>query len=338
VPGGTLPMAGTTIVTVQPTHRRQGVLTKMMGMHLEQAIEREQPLAGLWASESAIYGRFGYGPATYAHDLTVPTDRVGIPEGPATDTVRLIDADDAFDVLPAIYDEVRSTLPGTLSRSEAWWKHRRLRDPEHWREGGSSRRIAVARRGDRAVGYVTYRQKEKWEGMVAEGTVEVIEVIAFDDDARRSLWHYLSTIDLFPNVHWWNAPADYPLLVEAGNPRRITVKPYDTLWLRILDVPRALAGRIYEADGSIKMRILDDYLGRGGTVHLTISGGIATCVETTDDADVTMSIADLGALYLGRPASAAMWHAGRIEGSQASVRTLDRLFRTAELPFCSEVF
>jgi len=96
VPGGTLPMAGTTIVTVQPTHRRQGLLTKMMGMHLEQAIERDQPLAGLWASETAIYGRFGYGQAANAVDLTVPTDRVALPEGPSTDTVRLIDAEEAL--------------------------------------------------------------------------------------------------------------------------------------------------------------------------------------------------------------------------------------------------
>ena len=338
VPGGTLPMAGTTIVTVQPTHRRQGVLTKMMGMHLEQAIERGQPIAGLWASETAIYGRFGYGPATHALDLTVPTDRVTIPEGPASDSVRLIDADDAFDILPGIYDEVRRSTPGMLSRSEAWWKHRRLRDPEHWREGASSRRIAVASRGDRPVGYVSYRQKEKWDGMLPNGSVEVMEVIATDDDARRSLWHYLATIDLFPNVHWWNTPGDYPLLVEVDNPRRVTVKPFDTLWLRILDVPKALSARTYEADGSIRMRILDDYLGRGGTVQLTISGGVATCIETTEDADVTMSIADLGSLYFGRPGASAMWHAGSIEGTQASVRTLDRLFRTAELPFCSEVF
>jgi len=338
VPGGTLPMAGTTIVTVQPTHRRQGLLTKMMGMHLEQAIERDQPLAGLWASETAIYGRFGYGQAANAVDLTVPTDRVALPEGPSTDTVRLIDAEEAFDLLPSIYDTVRRRIPGMLSRSTAWWKHRRLRDAEHLREGASTRRIAVARRGDRAVGYVAYRQKEKWEGLLPDGTVEVIEVIALDEDARRSLWNYLATIDLFPNVHWWSAPADSPLLVEVDNLRRVTVKPFDTLWLRILDIPRALTSRTYEADGAITMRIVDDFLGRGGTVRLAISDGVGTCSETSDDPDVSLSVADLGALYLGRPSASVMWRAGRIDGNADAIGTLDRLLRTTELPYCSEIF
>ena len=316
--GGALAMAGTTVVTVQPTHRRQGVLTTMMRMHLDQAIERGQPVAGLWASETPIYGRFGYGQAAHSIDLTVPTDRVTLPAGPASDTVRLIDADDACDVLPPIYDKVRRTIPGMLSRSDAWWKHRRLRDAESMREGASSRRIAVAYRDGEPVGYVAYRQKEKWEGMISDGTVEVIEVVPLDEDARRTLWHYLASIDLFPNVHWWNAPADYPLLVEADNIRRVTTKPFDSLWLRILDIPTTLTARTYETDGAITMHITDDYLGRGGTYRLDITDGTATCTETTDDPDVTLSIADLGALYLGRPAALPLWRAGAIEGDYRS--------------------
>ena len=225
-----------------------------------------------------------------------------------------------------------------LTRSIAWWKHRRLRDAEHLREGASSRRIAVARRGDRPVGYVAYRQKEKWEGLLPDGTVEVIEVIALDEDARRSLWNYLATIDLFPNVHWWNAPADYPLLVEVDNPRRVTVKPFDTLWLRILDIPRAMTSRTYEADGAITMRIVDDFLGRGGTYRLSISDGIVTCMEASEDPDITLSVAGLGALYLGSPSASALWRAGRIDGDAAAIRNLDRLLRTSDLPYCSEVF
>ena len=338
VPGGaTVPMAGTTIVTVQPTHRRRGVLTTMMRMHLEQAIERGQPLAGLWASETPIYGRFGYGLAAHSHDLTVPTDRVTLPDGP--DSVRLIDHDEAADILPPIFDAVRLATPGMWSRTDAWWKHRRLRDPEHWRDGASSRRIAIAERDGTPVGYVAYRQKEKWDdGELPNGRIEVIEAMAIDDDARRSVWHYLTGIDLFPTVHWWNAPADNPLYVEADNLRRIKARHRDTLWLRILDVPAALTARRYESDGSLTLEVTDDFLDRGGRFRLEVTDGTARCEPTDDDADVTLGVADLGALLLGRPSALARWHAGRIGGEERTVVTLDRLMRTAALPFCAEVF
>ncbi|MFO7699161.1 MAG: GNAT family N-acetyltransferase [Acidimicrobiia bacterium] len=338
VPGGTLPMAGTTIVTVQPTHRRRGVLTTMMRMHLDQAIERGQPLAGLWASEPTIYGRFGYGLAAHSHDLMVHADRVTLPAGPDTDTVRIIDPSEASELLPPIFDRVRLATPGMLSRSEPWWRNRRLRDPEHWREGASSRRVAVAYRNDEPVGYVAYRQKEKFDDWLPDGAVEVIEVVPLDDDARRTLWQYLASIDLFPNVHWWNAPADNPLYVEVDNLRRITSRHQDTLYLRILDAPGALSARTYESDGATTIGVADDFMGRGGTFRLEITDGAGTCTPTEGDPDVTMDVADLGALLLGRPGAMARWRAGRIEGDEGSVRTLDRLMRTTELPFCSEVF
>lgn len=338
VPGGAVSMAGTTIVTVQPTHRRKGVLTGMMRKHLEQAIDRGQPLAGLWASEPAIYGRFGYGLAAHSHELTLSADSVALPRGPEDILVRFIDPDQAFDVLPQVYDLVRMATPGMLSRSEAWWKHRRLRDPESWREGASSRRIVGAYRNGELVGYAAYRQKEKWDDELPKGTVRVIEVIPTDDDARRALWHYLGNIDLYPTVNWWNAPADNPLYVEVDNVRHLKTGHRDTLYLRILDVPAALTARTYESDGAITIEVVDDFVGCGGTFRLEIVDGAPTVSASTDQPDVTMSIADLGSLYLGRATAIQRWHAGRIIGDVESATTLDRLLRTAASPFCSEVF
>ncbi len=338
VPGGTVPMAGTTIVTVQPTHRRRGVLTTMMRMHLDQAVDRGQPLAGLWASEAPIYGRFGYGLAAHSHDLTVASDRVALPQGPDTDTVRIVDPAEAPELLPPIYDRVRIATPGMLSRSEPWWRHRRFHDPEHWRDGASSRRTAVAYRAGLPVGYVTYRQKEKFEDWLPKGTVEVIEVVPVDDDARRTLWHYLASIDLFPNVHQWNAPADNPLYVEVDNLRRVTTRHQDTLYLRILDVPAALSARRYESDGTLTIGVVDAFMDRGGTFRLDVTDGVGSCTPTSDDADATMAVSELSSLLLGRPQAYTLWRAGLIEGDEASILTLDRLMRTTRLPYCPEVF
>lgn len=336
VPGGSVPMAGTTVVTVQPTHRRRGVLSTMMRMHLDQAIELGQPVAGLWASETPIYGRFGYGLAAHSHELTVPTDRVSLPGGP--DSVSLIDTEHAIDVLPDIYERVQRATPGMFGRSESWWRHRRLRDPEHWRGGASSLRIGVAYRETAPVGYVAYRQKEKWGNGIPDGSVKVVEAFGLDDDARRTLWSYLTGIDLFPSVTWWNAPSDNPLYEEVDNIRHLTTRHIDTLWLRILDMPVALSARTYEEDGTITIGVVDEFLDRDGVVRLDVRDGRGTCSPSTDEPDVTLSVSDLSSLYLGRPSAIAKGRAGRISGDPSAVRTLDRLMRTAQAPFCAEVF
>ncbi len=338
IPGGVLPLAGTTIVTVQPTHRRQGLLTRMMRMHLEQAIERGQPLAGLWASETPIYGRFGYGPACYGHDLTVPADRVTLPPGPDGLSIRTIDAQAAMDVLPEVYAQVQPATPGFLSRSPAWWEHRRLRDPEQRRQGASAQRIVTASDGDRPCGYLIYRQKERWKRGLPMGKVEIVELVALDDDARRALWHFITNIDLYPTVHWWNAPVDDPIEAEASDPRRITARRLDTLWLRVLDVPRALEERRYEQDGRLVLEVIDEFMSRGGTWELDVKDGTASCRPSDAPPDIRVGLADLGALYLGGGSAIQRRRAQRLDGRDDAVRHLDALLRTARAPFCGEVF
>ena len=240
VPGGTLPMAGTTIVTVQPTHRRQGILTRMMTTHLRQAVDRKQPIAGLWASEAPIYGRFGYGSAAHGIELKLSAGAVSLPPGSEAISLKSIDHDEAAEILPAIYDMMYRATPGMLSRSTDWWTLRRLRDSERHRNGMSSRRIVVAYENDQPVGYLLYRQKEGWENNLPNGKISIIELITTDEDVRRALWRYVTNIDLFPSVEWWNTPVDYPLFVEVDNPRSLTAKQNDTLWLRIVDVVTCL--------------------------------------------------------------------------------------------------
>src|SRR6185503_18593563 len=63
IPGGELPCAGVTWVGVIPTHRRRGILRDLMRRELEDVHSWGEPIAALWASEAAIYGRFGYGHA-----------------------------------------------------------------------------------------------------------------------------------------------------------------------------------------------------------------------------------------------------------------------------------
>ncbi|MDQ3783139.1 MAG: GNAT family N-acetyltransferase [Actinomycetota bacterium] len=337
VPGGArLSMAGTTIITVAASHRRRGVLRSMMADHLDTVAGRGDPIAGLWASEAAIYGRFGYGCAADGVDYTLPGSQVVIAPPPDI-AIEIIDSGAALDVLPAIYDRVAGR-PGMLERTSARWEHEMLRDPPSRREGKSALRHAVATRSGEGVGYVTYRQKQEWE-RVPEGTVNVEQLLAADTPVRRALVWFVAHLDLFPNVKMWNQPVDDPLVWEVADRRQLVREVSDTLWIRIMDVPSALTARSYETDGTIVMGITDPTRpSNSGAYRLDITDGSAVCSPTDEEAAVTMDIRELGALYLGGRSAVTLQRAGLIAGTRPAVAHLDRLFRTAAAPWCPEVF
>jgi predicted acetyltransferase len=337
LPGGALvPMAGTTVVTVASTHRRQGVLTAMMQRHLDIAVDRGDPLAGLWASETPIYGRFGFGCAADELGYEFPGDQVVIPP-PEDVSVELLDDGTAAEVLPPIFERV-ARRPGTSPRTPAWWENHTLRDSPSRRHGRSALRHAVAVRGGERVGYASYRLKHQWEEY-PDGTVSAQALFAADTGVRRALVHYLANIDLFPNVGLWRQPVDDPLVWEVADRRRLKRHLNDSLWLRILDVPAALGARTYEADGRLVIGI-DDLTrpSNSGTFELVVEEGAASCTPTSADPEVAMGIGTLAALYLGGRSAVVLHRAGLVSGTRPEIARLDNLFRTAAAPWCPEVF
>lgn len=339
VPGGeTVPMGGTTMVTVQPTHRRRGILRELMSQHLDEVAGRGEPIAGLWASESTIYSRFGYGPASFRHNMEIEADSLGGVRS-SDAKVRLIDADEAASTLPDVYESVRSGRPGMFTRSADWWTARVLADSEDRRGGKSAQRHLVHETDGSIDGYAIYRQKSVWENFVANGEVDLIEVITNRPEARRGIWAFLTNIDLFPKVNWWNAPVDDPLPMQVDDSRRVSRALSDALWIRVMDVPAALEAREYEHDGELTLGIHDgNRAATDGRFRLEVVDGKGLCQPTEDKPDVEFDISVLGHLYLGGGNAVRMAAAARIDGDQAAISTLHRLFRTDEAPWCPEIF
>lgn len=339
-PGGVeVAMGGTTVVTVRPTHRRQGVLRALIGRHFDDIAAKDEPLAGLWASEGSIYGRFGYGPATSLYDAKIHGRSVQF-EGAAHQGVpRLVDAEEAGPQLRRIYEDVRVRRAGMLTRSDAWWNHRVLADSQSWRKGKSEHRYVVYEQEGEATGYAMYRQKGKWVDQLPDGVVSVTELVASTPDAHRGLWSYLLNIDLFPNVEYWNLPVGDPLPHLLDNHRRVTRRLEDALWLRLMDVPEALAARGYEYDGVIVVGITDaSRHSIAGTYRLEVVEGAGRCERVDVDPDVELDISVLSRLYLGGGNAPALAAAGLITGSQEAVSVLHRIMRADVAPWCPEVF
>lgn len=340
VPGGaTVAMGGTTVVTVQPTHRRQGLLRSLMEAHLDDVAAHNEPLAGLWASEGSIYGRFGYGPATFRHTMTVDTRglefRSAAPEG----RLRLVEPEEADAIERHIFEQARRERAGFLTRSDAWWRHRLIADPESWRDGMSEQRHLLYEESGQATGYARYRQKNMWENFVPDGKIDVIEIIAVTDEARRGIWRLITGIDLYKTVEAWNMPVDDPLQLEVTDRRRVGCRVGDALWLRLMDVSAALRARSYEAEGSVVFGVTDP-AGRDATAvyRLDVAAGHGQCEQVDERPEIALDVDALGSLYLGGGSALAMASAGLIVGDDSSVTQLHRLMRTDQAPWCPDVF
>lgn len=340
VPGGTaVPMGGTTVIAVQPTHRRRGILRDLMGRHLDEVASRGEPLAGLWASESAIYGRFGYGPATYRYKTKIDAPRLQWGGKAGTDGVRLVDSEEAQPRVRALWDEVRAKRPGMITRSDGWWEQRVFADVESWRGGKTAFRYAIHEDDGTPTGYAMYRQKSSWENFIANGEVEIEELLTTSDRAHEALWRFLTNIDLFPNVEFWSLPVDDPLAGIVGDPRRMERVLSDALWVRLMDVPAALEARTYESEGSVTISVTDGSRpATSGTYRLDVTDGTATCERVEKGADLACEIDVLGHLYLGGGNALMMAAAGRLQGNSEAVRNLHRIFRCDVAPWSPEVF
>ncbi len=341
IPGGEVPIAAVTLVGVQPSHRRRGILTQMMRRQLDHAHERGEPVAALWATEGSIYGRFGYGLATTAVSIEADRDRMRFrsPDEPAG-RVRLVDEEESRELVPPIYGRVQAHTPGMLARHESWWRGYRLADPEHWRQGGGPLYRAVWEDGDgEPQAYALYRSNGKWEDFIPAGTLQVREAIGATPQGTREIWRFLFGVDLIKTVKTWHLPPDHPLFLSVTEPRRLHAATGDALWVRLVDVPAALGERSYAADGEVTFEVRDGFCSwNDGTWALRAEGGRGV-VERGGQAELQIEAADLGSVYLGGWSFAALQQAGRVEElSPGAVERADALFRTAAQPWCPEVF
>jgi len=335
VPGGAaVPTAGLTAVSVLPTHRRSGALTGMMRASFEDARERGEPLAALLASETRIYGRFGYGIGTHEADLTIQRDHAVLKAGPpATGRVRLIDVEEARRIVPDLQRASTSgrSIPASLTRTDPMWVVY-FHDPEHWRSGASRRMWAVYENGDgEPGGYVCYRLKDKWEQGVPQYTLIVSNLHAVDAEAYAALYSYCFGVDLVSEIKVYSRRVDDPVLELIADPRRVKRLVRDGLWVRLIDVPAALGARRYRVEDRIVLEVQDDFCPWNDGRFL-LEGGPdgAECSRTDAEPDLRLGVADLASTYLGDGRLPSQAWAGRVHGDPDAIARAALMFSWGE--------
>jgi predicted acetyltransferase len=343
VPGAGVGAAGVTFVAVRPSHRRRGILTSLMRRQLRDVRDRDEPVAILWASESPIYWRFGYGVAALGASFTIDRKHAALlPDvRPPSGRLRYLELGDAVSQFPLVYDAVRPTRPGFVDRpGERWWRYR-VEDIEEHREGFGP--LFFVLHGDEdgePDGYVIYTFKHDWSHGASHGIVRVEELVAATDDAAGDLWRFALDLDLSAVIDAWNRPVDDPLFHMVRDPRRLRMEIQETLWARLVDVASALGARRYGTEGGVVLDVRDAFCPwNEGRYELAAGPEGAECRATSREADVSLSAADLGAVYLGGIRFAVLARAGRVrEERPGALARADAMFGWDPLPWCPHAF
>jgi predicted acetyltransferase len=331
VPGREVPCAGVTAVAVVPTHRRRGLLTAMMRRQFDDIRAAGEPVAALWASEGAIYGRFGFGISAASAHLTArrPAAQLAAPP-PRGGPLLAGPAGEHLDAMRAVHDGVRSDRPGMLARPGPWWEDR-LFDPESQRGGAHPLRAVVT-----DDGYAIYAVRPGFDDEGPAGEVKVRELVAATPEARAVLWAFLLDQDLTRTITWELAPVDEPLWLMVTNPRSVRRTVGDGLWVRLIDVAQALSARAYAGDPDVVLEVTDAFCA-WNEGRYRLSGGV--CERTDAEPDLALDVAVLGAAYLGGTTLRELAAAGRVaELRSGALERATAAFRGDVAPWCPEVF
>jgi predicted acetyltransferase len=308
----------------------------MMRAQLDDVHERSEPLALLWASEDTIYGRFGYGMASQVTEVSIPRQHSAFArpferEG----TLRIVDAEEALELFPRVWDAVRRKTPGMLGRTRNWWEFRILIEPS---QGGQDppKRMVVLEKDGRPEGYAIYRHKPKWDEGMADSELQVVEAIALDGRATAEIWRYLLDIDWAARTTASLLPVDHALWWLLATPRSMRPRIGDGLWVRLVDVGEALSAREYAADGAVVFDVLDEFCPwNAGTWR--VSGGRAK--RTTASPQLRLDVSALGCAYLGAFSFSGLVRGGRVEElRRGAAARADAMFAAERAPWCPEIF
>lgn len=309
-----------TDITVSPAHRRRGLLRRMMEANLADAVAQGVPTACLTVSEATIYGRFGFGPATFRRTIELDTSRGFRVDGPVDPgRMELVEPGDSWEVMSSIFERFHETTRGSVRRPY-FYQPLLTGSYDFDNGGGQDKKSRLAVHLDATGtpdGYVLYKHKGYDE---KPATVEVINLVAPDPAAHLALWRFLGDVDLSSKVTWSGASTSDLLRwsLEDRHRLKITQQP-DHLWVRVLDVPAALQARPWYADGRVVLDIDDAQGHAAGRWSVSVSGGAATVGRTEDKADVRLPVDTLGALYLGGVDVTTLALAGRLTGSTEAV-------------------
>ena len=336
--GAALPIGGVSAVGTLPEYRRRGLVRRIMTQAFEDMRDGGRPVAALWASQAAIYQRFGYAMASALRSYAVDTVDIDFHDGEdGSGRVERLDVASGYDPIKSVYVRFVADRMGYLHRARPLWLHNALEE----READGPVHIALSHGASGPDGYAVYTLREGRRDHPARSQEIVVRDLAWlSPDAYRSLWMYFKRHDLVGRVRWNNAPSDDPAIEYFLEPRLLQARDHEGFWLRLVDVAAALKGRGWTSDGEISITVREDPLApwNAGRYQLTVSGSAADVAPCQAATDIEISVKALASLYAGRRSARELSAWGLLSGDASAVRCADNLFATRHAPHCPDHF
>src|SRR5487761_341009 len=354
LPGAMAPVAGVTFIAVLPTHRRRGILSSLIRRQFAHIRDRGEAIAVLWSSEAGIYGRYGYGAASWHSTFTFGRNegelgRQAPPAGPGL-RLRLAEPESVRAELAKIYETMLPTRPGMFARDELWW-NRVLATADEGQADTDPLRCLLAEDDNGPRGFALHSERSRWDGQtfLADSALSISEMLATDSAATAAIWADLLSRDLTTEFTAELRPADDPLLHMLADPRRARPRVSDGLWVRLTDLPRALSQRRYACPADVVIEVTDAMLPQNaGRWRLSTSaprgaeaaqGLAASCESSAAPADMTLDVSALGAAYLGGTRLGALAGAGLVaEHRPGAVAGLSAAMSWDPAPWCPMIY
>jgi predicted acetyltransferase len=334
--GASMAYAGITAVGTRPEYRRKGLLRSIMTQAFEEQRARGQAVAGLWASQAAIYQRYGFSMLGANRRYAVDTVDLTFHDGKQSDlTVRRFANTEALTTMKTLYRDYIAQRFGYLHRSQTMWIETVLTEDQ---ASGPVWTVIVYDAAEQPCGYAAYTLRSDKVDHSARGQEIVIrDLVWLNPDAYRALWSFVARHDLVGRVVWDNAPLDDPLLDLLSEPRMLHHRDHEASWFRLVDVPQALSQRGYQGSGSVVLEITEDSLApwNAGKWHLQVEDSVATVAATKAPATAQLSVKTLGSMFTGTRRASDLNHWGLLQTDVESLATLDAIFATthaAHLP------
>ena len=332
IPGASVVIAGVANIAVQPTHRRRGVMTMMMHHQIKDIHERGEPLAALFASESIIYGRFGYGIGSLHERWMIERQYNGYARPYETGgRIVFVDPADITKEFPEVFRRSTMDRPGVFQRATHQWE-RDSQALEHRQGGPGGRFYAAYEDGGGVDGYVTYSTR---------GTTLVVnELMATTKEANTALWRFCFDMDLTSCTEALKRPVDDPLPWMLGDPRRLQRSTRDGMWVRLIDVGASLKLRRYMQSDRLVLEVRDELCPwNEGRFKLEGSSEGATCRASSSSADLVLAVSDLASAYLGTISFSTLSQAGLVdERTSGALLRADRMFAVRYQPWTPHNF
>ncbi|MFT4184010.1 MAG: GNAT family N-acetyltransferase [Rhizobium sp.] len=318
-----------THVGVSPEATRRGIARRLIVEQLRRARAEGYAVAGLRASDARIYGRYGYGVASWSVRHELDLTRGGLAVSTPREGLRIVDALESFALFRQIADADPTPRAAALSRWDGWWSMQEYRTLQ----GTTPHHAVVFGPEGNERGYLRFHvdPSDNWFTTLRR-TVVVDDLVAHDDEAWRALIGHLFTHDILHRVVFPSRPVDDPLPLLLNNPRALEISGQrDESWIRPLDLEALLSARRYGGTRQVTIAVEDDIFHDNGGIW---SVGPRGAERSSGSPEAHIAIAELTMLIFGAQSASLLAASGRIKTISAdAAEELDRVFATSRRPY-----